>query len=484
MTILNLSNELILLIGRQLSSQKDLHALMKVYHRFHPLFKHLLYRYNLDHQSGDGVLQAAKLGSISAVAQFIKEGYLVRDRPIHEEHPPEPEFPRSVPCSCRLLHPILHAAEHGHSELVKYLLDSGSEPDFENNLGETPMHLAAKKGFLSVIKVLLDGSESRFPMDNDTKFTLAPIKEAALNGHSQVVEYFLSRVPSPRAYASSSLPLAAVSGDTALASMLLGKGADINFNYIERHEHREAPNPHGGRGHESTALSVASRYRHSALVEFLLANGCDVNLKTGYPYLRTSPLHLALEQGHNEVIKALLTHGSDVNDEDLREAILQHNKKGLKMLLVKHGTDKCHINLLEIAAEVGDTEILEGLLDQGFDQEQALLKAIEYGQEEIVSLLLAQGTDPDIPSLRECAIEKAIVHRHISILEMLLHHGAKIYPEVLRSAKLFAPENIATLAEQFPMHPISKPLTALYNAWEHGWRARDNDFGSTRRRLW
>jgi ankyrin repeat protein len=385
------------------------------------------------------------------------------------------------------VHPIFFAAEYGHSELVKYLLNAGSEADFENNLGETPMHLAAKNGFLSVIKVLLGRSGSTFPMDNHTKLTLAPIKEAALKGHTQVVKYFLSCVPSPYASASSSLPFAAVSGDIALVSMLLRHGADINFKYIERHKPREALNPHGGRGHESTALSVAVTYGHLALVDFLITNGSDVNLKIGFPTLWTSPLHLALEKGHNEVIKALLAHGADVDDKDLREAILQHNKKALEMLLAKHGTDKCHFNLLELAAEVGDTKILQVLSDKGFDQEQALLKTIEHGQEEIVSLLLAQGTDPDLPSLRESAIGKAIVHRHIGILEVLLRHGAKIYPEDLRSAKVFAPEHIATLAEQFPVHPLSKKNTfpALYNAWEQqGWRSWDDDFGSTRRRLW
>jgi hypothetical protein len=68
MTILTLSNEIILLIWQQLQSQKDLNALVQVNRRFYFLLKHLLYRYNLDHQNGDGILQAAKLGPIPAVA--------------------------------------------------------------------------------------------------------------------------------------------------------------------------------------------------------------------------------------------------------------------------------------------------------------------------------------------------------------------------------------------------------------------------------
>lgn len=92
-------------------------------------------------------------------------------------------------------------------------------------------------------------------------------------------------------------------------------------------------------------------------MDFLLANGSDINLKTGFSILWTSPLLLALEKGHNEVIKALLAHGADVDDENLREAILQHKKKALEMSLTKHETDKCYINPLKLAAEASDVEI-------------------------------------------------------------------------------------------------------------------------------
>lgn len=144
----------------------------------------------------------------------------MRDRPIHAEHLPEPELRHYAPCSCRLEHPILYAAEHGHSALVEYLLNAGSDLDFENNLGETLIHLAAKNGFLSVIKALL--SESTLPLDNDNRFTLAPTKEAILKKKTHVVEYLLSSSSCPGDDASSSLPFAAISGDTTLVSMLLG----------------------------------------------------------------------------------------------------------------------------------------------------------------------------------------------------------------------------------------------------------------------
>lgn len=489
MSISAASNEVIILIAQQLQSQADLAALVQVNCRLNHLIRHILYRYNLQQRNGDGVLRAARLGLTPAVIQFIKEGYPVEDRPIHtEEHLPRPGFLRWDPCSCRLEHPIFCAAEYGHSELVKYLLCVGSRPDFENNIGETPIHLAAKNGFLSVIKVLLEkGCSIPFLMDNDTKFTLAPIKEAALKGHTHVVEHLLSYTPRPRDYASSTLPFAAISGNIALVSMLLGHRADINYKYIERHAPRMALYPHDERGHVSTALSVAARLGHLDLVTFLLANDFDVEVITGASSLWETALYLAISKGHEEVVEVLLAHGADVEGGHVSAAIEQSNKKSLEMLITKHGTENCQTNFLELAAEAGDTEIFQILFDKGFeDQEKAFLKAIECGQEEIVALLLSRGTDPDLPTIGECAIGKAIVHRAVGIMELLLCHGAHIYPETLRGAKTFAPGHIAKLAEQFPVHSLGKKAMypSLYQPSGQGGRSLDNDWGSTQRRLW
>ena len=482
------SNEVIILIAQQLQSQPDLAALVQVNCRLNHLIKHILYRYNLQKRNGDGILRAARLGSTPAVVQFVKEGYPVEDRPIHAEEHPRPGSPRWGPCLCRLEHPILCAAEYGHSELVEYLLRVGSEPDFENNLGETPMHLASKNGFLSVIKILLEkGCSIPFLMDTDTKFTLAPIKEAALKGHTHVVEHLLACAPSPRDYASSTLPFAAISGDRALVSMLLGHGADINYTYIESHAPRMALYPHDERGHVLTALSVAARLGHLDLVTFLLANDSDVKVTMGASSLWETALYLAISEGHEEVVQVLLAHGADVEGGHISAAIEQRKNKSLEMLLTKYRTENYQTNFLALAAEAGDTEIFQILFDKGFqDQEKAFLKAIECGQKEIVVLLLSWGTDPDLPTLLECAIGKTIAHRDAGIMELLLRHGAHIYPETLRSAKTFAPGHIAKLAEQFPVHSLKKTAMypSIYQPSGQGWRSWDSDWGSTQRRLW
>jgi ankyrin repeat protein len=384
-------------------------------------------------------------------------------------------------------HPILYAAEYGHTELVQYLLVSCPGSEFENNLGETPIHLAARNGSLSVIKALLNEGGAKVSM-LDTNFTLAPTKEAAVNGHTHVVEYLLSDTLNKHVYTSSLLPFAAASGNITLISMLLDLGAQINHIYVERHTPRKALNSRG-QGYESTALSVAVSYADITMVNHLLSHGADVNLQTGFRSRGRTPLYMALKKDDNEVGKALLAHGADIDDEHVLEAILQRNKIALKMLLAKHKMNECPINLLEEAAATEDTEIFQILLEGGFNEEAALLEAISRGQQEIVTLLLSHGTDHDLPSLCKSAVGVVIANRDVGLMRVLLRYGVYAYPEDLAAARLFAPEHIVKLAEKFPLHSLRKrdmypgPFVA-YNASQEGWLSVDQDWGSTRRRLW
>ncbi|KAJ5992179.1 hypothetical protein N7451_007903 [Penicillium sp. IBT 35674x] len=260
------------------------------------------------------------------------------------------------------------------------------------------------------------------------------------------------------------LLFAAVADDIALVSMLLDYRADINYKYIKRHVPRTALDRHGGKGRESAALSVAARYGHLALVSFLLANGTDVNIKTGMPTLWTNPLCLAIEKGHEKVVRRLLTHGADIEDGHIREAILQRNKNALEMLLTKHTTDKLTFNILELAAEVGETEVFQMPLDKGFQHpEWASVKAIEFYEEAI------KGIKPDLASICGSGVGEAMIRRHIGIIEILLRHRARIYPKTCVCATLCSKAN-SSIDKTFPVHSLEKKdmfpsAFERYDAW-------------------
>ena len=51
---------------------------------------------------------------------------------------------------------LLLAAQYGHVEFVKLLLEKGAAMEARNNEKNTPMLLAAKNGHVEVVKLLLE----------------------------------------------------------------------------------------------------------------------------------------------------------------------------------------------------------------------------------------------------------------------------------------------------------------------------------------
>ena len=63
-----------------------------------------------------------------------------------------------------------------------------------------------------------------------------------------------------------------------------------------------------------TPLSVACRYGHKTIVEYLLDNGCEINFRNEDKW---TPLHRAcILGGHRDIVQLLLSRGADYNAKD------------------------------------------------------------------------------------------------------------------------------------------------------------------------
>ena len=51
---------------------------------------------------------------------------------------------------------LLKAAENGNLIKVQTALENGANPNAKNNDGWTPLHIAAYKGHVEIVKILLD----------------------------------------------------------------------------------------------------------------------------------------------------------------------------------------------------------------------------------------------------------------------------------------------------------------------------------------
>jgi len=143
------------------------------------------------------------------------------------------------------------------------------------------------------------------------------------------------------------------------------------------------PNARDSFADKSTALSAALRAASgegkTEAIEYLLANGADLNSKNRY---RRNALMLAAEKGHTETVKVLIEKGAKVNDtdDDRKSALIlaaaqASNYETMKVLLANkadpnikdnsgdtaldHARKNGHKNLVELlkSSTVGAAEI-------------------------------------------------------------------------------------------------------------------------------
>ncbi|NXH01845.1 ANS1A protein, partial [Loxia leucoptera] len=120
------------------------------------------------------------------------------------------------------------AAQHGHTEVVKVLLEELTDPTMRNNKFETPLDLAALYGRLEVVKMLLNAHPNLLSC-NTKKHT--PLHLAARNGHKAVVHVLLDAGMDSnyQTEKGSALHEAALFGKTDVVQILLTAGIDVNI---------------------------------------------------------------------------------------------------------------------------------------------------------------------------------------------------------------------------------------------------------------
>ncbi|XP_054032472.1 ankyrin repeat and SAM domain-containing protein 1A isoform X1 [Dryobates pubescens] len=120
------------------------------------------------------------------------------------------------------------AAQYGHTEVVKVLLEELTDPTMRNNKFETPLDLAALYGRLEVVKLLLNAHPNLLSC-NTKKHT--PLHLAARNGHKAVVQVLLEAGMDSnyQTEKGSALHEAALFGKTDVVQILLAAGIDVNI---------------------------------------------------------------------------------------------------------------------------------------------------------------------------------------------------------------------------------------------------------------
>ncbi|KAN0101984.1 Ankyrin repeat-containing domain protein [Hyaloscypha variabilis] len=316
--------------------------------------------------------------------------------------------------------PLDFAAQWGHLELVKTLLDAGADIYGKCQEEVTALVRAAGNEYKEISQLpTRRGAEA-----NESPRTAGnALQAAAENGHKAVVQTLLEEGADVnagnRGYDGTALLAACATGKEDIARLLLENRADTEAKNIDG---ETALLWAAGNGYEAivqllldkgadikakdnhklTALFWAARNGFEAVVRLLLSKGADITAKDGEG---GTVLQHAAEHGSEAIIRLLLDKGADINATDNygMTALLwtsQQRSEAAVRLLLKNGAniearDNDGMTPLLIAALNGSEAIVRLLLEEGANlnvQENcgmsALHFAARYGSEAIIRLLL------------------------------------------------------------------------------------------------
>ncbi|XP_029384201.1 poly [ADP-ribose] polymerase tankyrase-2-like [Echeneis naucrates] len=307
--------------------------------------------------------------------------------------------------------PLHNACSYGHYEVTELLVKHGACVNAVDLWQFTPLHEAASKNRVEVCSLLLSyGADPTFlNCHNKSSIDLTPT--------SQLKERLICE------FRGHSLLQAARESDPVRVKKYLSLET-VGFRHTHTHE---------------TALHCASTSpytKRKQVCELLLRKGANVNDKTKE---LLTPLHLAAEKGHNDVIEVLVKHEAKVNAVDhlgqtaLHRAARRGHLQTCRLLLNAGGNPLLPSLQGLSPSQLGNKgvqEILQdGLLLRNSEVDRQLLEASRSGDLETVKRLCSvQNVNcRDVEGRQSTPLHFAAGYNRLAVVQFLLQHGADVH---------------------------------------------------------
>jgi len=238
---------------------------------------------------------------------------------------------------------LADAAEQRNRTLIRELLATGADVNAAQVDGMTALHWAVYNDDAETAGLLV---RSRANVNATNRYGVPPLSLACTNGNATLVRLLLDA----GANANASVPggetvlmTAARVGNLEAVKALLARGA----------------NPNAQERRDQTALMWAAAEGHATVVRALIEAGSEVKatLASGF-----TPLFFAVREGHIDVVRVLLEAGVHVNETLTPKANGRAPAVGTNYKPVRNGTSP-----LLLAVENGHFELAMALVEAGAD---------------------------------------------------------------------------------------------------------------------
>uniref|UniRef100_A0A096MI64 Ankyrin repeat and SOCS box containing 3 n=1 Tax=Poecilia formosa TaxID=48698 RepID=A0A096MI64_POEFO len=267
--------------------------------------------------------------------------------------------------------PLHEAAAAGSKDCVEEILSAVSESssrchrDYVNALtheGESACYLAAQRGHLAVVRLLLKAHADLNQLTNDLS---CPLYAAVDNGHTEVVKLLVRKGAQVNRIHTAScwtcLHQAVYKGHRDIVRVL------VDVCNLEAHD-----------DHEISPLFLAAQYGQKECLELLINAGATVNTQAAD---LATPLLIASQEGHQACVDLLLDNGANPN---------MACSKDWPQFPIHAAAEFGHISILRRLIEVTDRTC-----DRGERMVSPLYVAIHSDQTGSIQLLLKEDYSPD-----------------------------------------------------------------------------------------
>jgi uncharacterized protein len=241
---------------------------------------------------------------------------------------------------------LADAAEHRDGALIAKLLAAGADVNAAQVDGMTALHWAVYNDDAETAGLLV---RSRANVNATNRYGVPPLSIACTNGNATLVRLLLDA----GANANASLPggetvlmTAARVGNLEAVKALLARGA----------------NPNAQERRDQTALMFAAAEGHATVVRALLEAGSEVKatLASGF-----TPLLFAVREGHIDVVRVLLEAGVKVNETVTPKA--ERPASTSTVVNTSYKPMRSGTSPLLLAVENGHFELAIALVEAGAD---------------------------------------------------------------------------------------------------------------------
>ena len=352
------------------------------------------------------------------IHKVVKQGDLEKVRAMLEENP---ELINTQDTQGNT--PLHLAAYKGYMEVAELLIAEGADVNCRNKHGDTPIHYAAKGGQKNIIEFFLSKEVDVNITDYHGR---TPLHHAVSWEHKDTVQYLLERgadISGEDQWGTFPIHYAAFATDNTIFDLLVARGAEIDVT-----------NNDG-----ATPLHYAVRIGSPNILERSIQEGMDVNAVDGFG---KTPLNWAAADGQLDSVKYLLDKAKKAKFADPLDRTPFHS-----------------------ASFRGHLPILEYIISRGKDPHKTdasgrtpLHWAIWGGQKQAAELLIAGRSEVDTPDIDgRTPLHMAAVKGHVELAGLLLDKNAEI------NTRDKADRSALDFARQY-MHPVFAKLLVAHGA--------------------